>query len=224
MAAACALMAIHFAMMGEEASFHPASGVFRPRKGFITFMLAAVFLFFLIPAAALISSRQPDLSFEDFRATLTEEVAIKQAFYQSSKQAAEIACAEARAEEAAAFTAGAPQPEPAEIKIREAALANALDFESQLRAQGYDAVFWCGYSDETSRKMASDAMLFEKSSKPPAGAAPSGSCLQSFQVSLGKTGGRLLFKDLGFSLYDRHLGTAKAAVFPYEKGVDFDCP
>lgn len=210
-------------MTDGEALFRPTRWHSSQRKGFISFMLAAVFLFSLIPAAMLVSSRQPDLSFEDFRATLVGEVAVKQAFYQSSKSAAETACLEARAEEAAAFAAGKPPPAPAEQKIREAILANAAYFENHLRQQGYGISFWCGNSDENSRRSASAAMLAGKSAKPPPAAMPLGFCLQSFQVSLNGSTSAIFLNNLGFSLYDPKLGTAKAAAFPQERGVEFAC-
>ena len=196
------------------------------RKGFISFLLAAVFLFALIPAAALVSSRQPDISFENFRAALVEEAAIKQAFYRSSQAAAQAACAGADSEELAAIAGGPPPRESKYQKIQDALRANAVIFESELRAQGYDAQFWCGKPSASSRLDASRRMMESRRPATPAGASAANDMgsldpLCNFQVDMvGKT---ISFGSFGFSFYDAGLGLGKAAELPYSKGVDFAC-
>ena len=213
-----------------NAPFLPAGGGSRSRKGFISFILAAVFLFALIPAAALVSSQKPDLSFENFRAIFAKEVALKQAFYQSSKTVATVACMEARAEEAAALSRGTFLPyDHASKKIQSALSINANLFELELRAQGYDVSFWCGDSDEWTRTAASSEMnnlhaaRLPKASvsvvDPPKGIA---FCSAPFTVDTAAT--TITFNKLGFSLYDRNLGMGKAVVFPGSYQVHFGCP
>ncbi len=198
------------------------------RKGVISFILAAVFLLAIIPAAALVSKQEPDLSFESFRAMLVSEIAIKQAFYKSSSFAAEGACA-------IAISIGVP-PEPL---ISAGLLANAELLQSSLRAQGFETEFWCGAPDselqkllgssvpvpisEQMRRDASGRMMESGSVKSPDGTLPLEFCLMSFQPGLNGTTGTLHFNSFGFSLYDRKSGFGKAVVFPSQKGVEFVC-
>lgn len=199
------------------------------RQGFISFILAAVFLFSIIPAAALISGQQPDLSFEGFRALLAQEIAVKQAFYRSSESSSRAACA-------AAVAAGVPPDEA----IRAALLANAVRLQSDLQSEGYDAQFWCGAPDswaletlgikvpsqisEQMRKDASKEMMESGRAISPQGTLPVEFCLASFQSGLNGTKGSAQFASLGFSLYDKKSGFGKAVVFPFQRGVEFGCP
>lgn len=232
-------------MTDGEAFFRPALRHSSRRKGFISFMLAAVFLFSLIPAAMLVSSRQPDLSFEDFRSTFVEEVAIKQAFYQSARQAAEDGCR--KANELEDIAAAAHQiPPPKEPIIAQEIYDSAGRFRDglaqKLRAQGYDFSLWCGGTDDSSRLAASEAMADGRRAAIPGnthefGAAdsissikpkgiPSSAFLLSFcdfGISLGGTNSRISIENTGFSFYNHNSGIGKAAVFPHTYEVTFTC-
>ncbi|MFA6490221.1 MAG: hypothetical protein WCT52_06135 [Candidatus Micrarchaeia archaeon] len=216
-------------MTDGEALFRPARGHSSRRKGFISFMLAAVFLFSLIPAAMLVSSRQPDLSFEDFRATLVGEVAIKQAFYQSARQAAEDGCRKANElEDIAAAAHNIPPPkEPIIIaEIYGSASRFEDDLAAKLRAQGSDFSLWCGSADDYSRREASEKMAEVSGAVAPSGTNKFNPLLPPpcvFWVSLNRTNSRIIFENTGFSLYSRNTGIGKAAAFPHTYEVSFTC-
>ena len=190
------------------------------QRGFISFILAAAFLFALIPAAMLVSGSQPDISYENFRASLAREVAIKQAFYGSSAQAISRACIAEKETQLASLSSGGSYL-ASEEKIKGAALDNAQAFEASLWQQGYDIVFWCGVYDDNSRKASSGRMFASKRAIAPEFASPLDSCKGSFEVNL-KTG-KFSLRSFGFSIYDRRQGIGKAAVFPDSYEVGFTC-
>jgi hypothetical protein len=175
------------------------------KKGFLSFAVAAIFLLAILSVGRLVSSRQPDLSYEEFRSSQVSELAIKRAFYLAVSEAAAQAQVAARGDPRAA--------------VRAAVYARALEFERQLASQGYNVVFWCGEISEEGRRQASADMLLEKSAQAPAGALPLADCADSFEAdTLGR---KLHFFELGFSLYQPELGLARAAAFPAGYEVDF---
>lgn len=216
--------ALHSCANGAPCPAAPAARRAGSRRGFISFVLAAAFLFALIPAASVVSSSQPDYSYENFRAMLVGEVALKQAFYQSSAQAISIACLDEKMKQAEALAAGGYYT-VSEGEIARKALANAESFESSLRQLGYDAVFWCGFSDEFSRKAASAEMMGQKRAIRPESASELSSdaalCKNSFMIDLNSN--KFSASSLGFSIYGRGQGMGKAAVFPDSYEVGFTC-
>lgn len=177
-------------------------------KGFLSFVLGAVFLLALFSSGAPISSQPPDYSYEGYRSSLVSEVAIKQAYYSSLSGAASSAL------NASLATGTNPQQ-----AIMAAALAQSLNFEWQLRLKGYDIVFWCGEASEGSRQIASLQMAEQKKALAPNGALPLSACAGSFGANLLTR--KVHFYDVGFSFYSAGSGIGEAATLPSSYEVGF---
>ncbi len=177
-------------------------------KGVLSFVLGAVFLLALFSSGALISSQPPDYSYEKYRHSLVSEVAIKQSYYSSISEAARAAL------NASLGTGANPQ-----LAIRAAALAQSLNFDSQLRLKGYDVVFWCGEVSEESRQIASLRMAQQNRALAPEGTLPLPACAESFGANLLTS--RVHFYGIGFSYYSPETGMGNAAVLPSSYEVEF---
>ena len=178
------------------------------KQGFLTFVLAAVFLVAIVTAAARFSSMQPDSSYQKYQLLHLQELAIKKAFYDSTAAAAGKAYA-------AALAADAPPKQAVEAAVS----ANAILFEAQLAAQGYGVSFWCGPTTMGSRQAASAAMAAQKSASAPIATEPLAACEGAFQADVHSRSVRL--SSVGFSHYSEESGIGYAAVFPPAKAVDF---
>ncbi len=177
-------------------------------KGLLSFVLGAVFILALVSSGALISGQRPDYSYEKYRSTLVSEVAIKQSYYYAVSEAASFALN-------ASLAAGA-NPQQA---IMAAALSQSLSFESQLRLQGHDVIFWCGEVSEESRQLSSLQMAEQKKAIAPEGTLPLLACAESFEANL--LARKLHFIDIGFSFYSTGSGIGKAVVLPSSYEVGF---
>ena len=178
------------------------------KKGFLSFVLAAVFLFAIVTAAARFSSMQPDSSYQKYQLAHLQELAIKKAFYDSTAAAA----AEAYA---AAIAAGVPPKQAVEAAVS----ANAILFEAQLAAHGYDVSFWCGPTTIGSRQAASAAMAGQKRAFAPIATEPLAACEGAFQADVHSR--KIRLSSVGFSHYSEESGIGYAAAFPPAKAVDF---
>lgn len=196
-------------------------------KGFISFAVAAVFLFALLPAAALVSSQQPDLSFESNRAILVQEVAIKQAFYESSKQAARdkydsMLALRMKYDASTNFAERTALEQRIQGEIEAALALNLQAIRNSFGSESYEVVFWCNRAEESARKEASKEMFLSGQAKSPLNANPLSvpqCALKQFNVNLKE--GKIHFNDLGFSIYDRNSKIGKAAIIPDSYEVDF---
>lgn len=177
-------------------------------KGLLSFVLGAVFLLALVSSGALISAQQPDYSYEKYRSTLVSEVAIKQAYYRAVSKASSSAL------NASLATGTNPY-----LAIRAAAYARSLEFESQLKLEEYDVVFWCGKVSEASRQQASLQMAKQQKALAPEGTKPLLACAGSFDANLLTR--KAHFIDIGFSLYSTGSRIGKAAALPSSYEVDF---
>ncbi len=182
-------------------------------KGFLSFVLGAVFLLALVSAGLLISASSPDYSYEGYRTALVSEVAIKNAYYQAVSQAASSALNASLA----ASAAGA-QNDP-RAAIRAGVLAQTMSFESQLGQHGYDVAFWCGPAPEQARQQANRDMASQKKAVAPQGTRPAGACAESFEANLLSK--KVHLYDMGFSIYHSESGIGQAAVFPPSYEVPF---
>lgn len=177
------------------------------KQGFLSFAVAAVFIFAMLSAAGMVSV-SPDYSYERYRASLVQEVAIKRAFYSAISESAASALA------ASSATGAAPH-----AAIREAIFLRALDFEQQLSGQGYSVLFWCGSASEHGRQAASMQMEAERLAIAPQGSLPLSGCTDSFGASALER--KIHLSNVGFSVYFPQLRIAKAALFPADYEVEF---
>lgn len=178
------------------------------KKGFLTFVLAAVFLLAIVTAAARFSSVQPDSSYKNYQLLHLQELAIKKAFYDSTAKAASDAYA-------AAAAAGIPPKQAVEAAV----FANAIIFEGQLASLGYDVSFWCGPATTGSRQAASGDMAELKQPTLPAATLPIPACAGAFQADVHSR--KIHLSPLGFSHYSEQSGMGYATVFPPSYEVDF---
>jgi len=185
-------------------------------RGFLSFVLGAVFLLSIVSAGISISRQAPDYSYEKYRAMLVQEVAIKRAYYDAVAEAANNALALSLA----ASEAGA-ESDP-RLAVRAAALARTEEFALQLQAKGYDAIFWCGDASERQRQEASQEMAARHKAVLPQGALPLESCADSFDADVAA--GKIYFRNTGFSFYNAGLGMGEVAVLPATYSVDFHVP
>jgi len=178
-------------------------------KGVISFVVASVFLLVLVSSAAKLPQRAPDYSYQPIVAMHLQQSALQAAFSNALSEAAAKAIAVS-----AASGAGAPSA------VRAALYLSALDFEAQARAQGYDAVFWCGKPSEVGRQAASERMALEGRALLPDGALllSNPACAASFDANLLKR--KALVRDAGFSLYSRAQGMGYAVQLPDGFEVD----
>ena len=177
-------------------------------RGFLSFAVAAVFLFALLSAAGMAAGKSPDYSYERYRASLVYEVAIKRAFYSAISDSA-----------AQALAASGATGAPPHAAIKEAIFLRALDFERQLAAQGYPVLFWCGSVSEQGRQDASAQMEAERGAIGPQGSLPLSDCADSFGASALER--KIHLSNLGFSVYFPPLRIARAALFPEDYEVGF---
>jgi hypothetical protein len=180
-------------------------------KGVISFVVASVFLLVLLSSAVAFSKRAQDYSYQPLVALRLQQEAVKAAFSDALAEAAQKALA-------ASAAAGMDAP----AQVNSALYLAALDFEAQLRDEGYGAAFWCGVASEQARQEASEAMQAEGRAEIPQGALPlsSPACAGSFEANLLK--GRVRVMDAGFSLYSPGTGVGVAYQFPDDYGADFD--
>ena len=170
-------------------------------KGFLSFVLGSVFLLALVSSGSLISSQAPDRSYEKYRGTLVLDVAIKQSYYLAISDAASIALRDSLA------SGGEPGQ-----RVRSAMLIRTLEFQSSLKEEGFDAVFWCGPVSEKMRAEASEGMTIQKMAVIPQGALPISACAGSFEAALLEK--KAHFYDMGFSFYSPEYAIGRAAALP----------
>lgn len=203
------------------------------KKGFLSFVLAAVFLFAIVTAAARFSSVQPDSSYQQYQMLHLQELAIKKAFYDSTAAAAAEAYGDALA-------ADVPPKLYVEGKVAQNTVEFASELESQIASGDYELIFWCrpvgvpSYLDISTRQKASKEMADNGHAVVPDAAAKLPPDAISFfavcPLSLNanvkldpkKPGiGHVDVTNLGFSVYSKKTGIGYAAAFPPAKGVDF---
>jgi len=180
-------------------------------KGVISFVVASVFLLVLVSSAAKLSEREPDYSWQPLVAAHLQQEAIEAAFSSALSDAAGKSMA-------VSMAAGADSP----VLVKTALYLSALDFEAQLREEGYDTAFWCGQPSEAALQAASERMAAGRHAAAPEGALPlsNPACADGFGVNLLKKKARV--SDVGFSLYSKNAGIGFAAQFPDGYEVDFD--
>ena len=182
-------------------------------KGVISFLVASVFLLVLVSSAAKLSKSAPDVSYQPLVAMHLQEEAVSAAFSDSLGEAASKALAVSQA-----GGAGAEAP----AIVRAAVYASALDFEAQLREQGYNVSFWCGKPTEAALQDASAKMASEGSAVMPDGALAMSNpaCAASFDVNLLRK--KVRVADAGFSIYSKGAGTGHVFVLPegFEGEID----
>lgn len=182
------------------------------KRGFLAFVLAAVFLFALVSAASFFSRGVPQQNNEHSRmlASRLQLVAIKQAAYSSFLEAARIAEASALATKQETRSA-----------IRAALIARAISLEAELQSLGYDASFWCGAPSEESLSSTIISMKSTASTIIPAGASQIASpqCAGTFDTDVPLR--KIHINSLGFSLYSHSLGSAQIGEFPSSYEVDY---
>ena len=183
-------------------------------KGFLALIVASVFLLVLVSSAAKLSKSAPDVSYQPLVAMHLQEEAISAAFSDALSDAAGKALA--------ASQAGGAGGAEAPALVKAAAYASALDFEAQLRAQGYNISFWCGKPTEAALQDASSGMATDGSAIVPEGALPisNPACAASFDVNLLRK--KVRVSDAGFSLYSAGAGIGHAFVFPDRFEGDID--
>ena len=188
-------------------------------RGFLSFVVASAFLLVLVSSAVKLSHRAPDVSYQPLVAMHVQEQAIGAAFSDALSDAAGKALAVSQASGAEA---------PAVVKA--AVYLAALDFEAQLRGQGYDAVFWCGKPSEAALQDASARMAGSDGAQEagvvggqnangwravvPDGALPlsNPACAGAFDANLLRKIVRA--NGVGFSLYSQGAGTGHAVLLP----------
>lgn len=180
-------------------------------KGVIALLVASVFLLVLVSSASRLAVRAPDYSYQPVAALSVQQKAVEAAFSDAMSDAAIKALAVSRA---------SGQEAPAAVKA--ALYLSALDFEAQLKAQGYEVVFWCGKAGEMARQQASETMRAEKAAVLPEGtlALSSPACAAGFDVNLLSRKARA--GDVGFSIYSPGPGIGYAVRMPagLEVGID----
>ena len=199
-------------------------------KGFLSFVLASVFLLAIVAAAMRISSVAPDHSYENYRYMQLQELAVKKAFYASTADAAKAGLADAIAANTAngCYETGIGCVDE-KGNVEKFAYENVPKFEHDLRQRGTDAVFWCGATDSDSLRAASEGM---QNGPDPHAIKPEGTsgisdpcCRQFFEAYMASM--RLDLSspnpgsNIGFSIYSQESGIGYAAVFPNKKGVSF---
>ncbi|MCX8194721.1 MAG: hypothetical protein N3G22_01260 [Candidatus Micrarchaeota archaeon] len=175
-------------------------------KGFLSFVVAAVFLFSLVAASALVLKSQPRRSYEGYRAMLLEEVAIKRAYYSAVEEAGREAAA------LAAARAASGEEVDVREEVRRAAFLQSIEFEAQLKEQGFEASFWCGSAGAEERKSASQEMAFRKAAVVPQGALPIWLCYESYDFD--PSSASIFFRNLGFSFYSKEHSIGSVALLP----------
>jgi hypothetical protein len=180
-------------------------------KGVISFVVASVFLLVLLSSATAFSRQAQDYSYQPLVAVHLRQEAVKAALSGALAEAAQKAVA-------ASVAAGADAP----ALVNSALYLSALDFEAQLRNEGYDAAFWCGRTGESARQAASEAMRLGGRAEIPQGALAlsNPACAGSFEANLLK--GRARVRDAGFSIYSPGTGVGLAYQLPDDYGADFD--
>jgi hypothetical protein len=178
------------------------------KKGFLSVVLASVFLLAIAAGAARFSSMQPDSSYQKYQMVHLQELAIKRAFYDSTAKVASDAYA-------AAVADGMPPRQAVEAAVA----ANAILFEEPLSSLGYEVSFWCGPAGASSRQQASAGMAGQKRALPPAQTLPLAACAGAFQADVHFR--KLHLASLGFSHYSQESGIGYATVLPPSYEVDF---
>ena len=159
-------------------------------RGFLSFVVASAFLLVLVSSAAKLSERAPDVSYQPIVAMHLQETAISAAFSDAMSDAAGKALVVSQASGVEA---------PAAVKA--AVYLAALDFEKQLREQGYDAAFWCGKPSEAALQDASAGMTSDGNAVAPDGALllSNPACAEAFDVNLLRK--KVRVTGVGFSIY-----------------------
>jgi len=183
--------------------FIPERAYFAVARGFLSFVVASAFLLVLVSSAVKLSERAPDVAYEPVVAMHLQEQAISAAFSDALSDAAGKALVVSQA-------SGAEAP----AAVRAAVYLSALDFERQLREQGYDAAFWCGKASEAALQGASASMASEGKAIIPEGTRPisDATCLASFDANLFRK--KVLLREVGFSLYSKEAGMGHALLLP----------
>jgi hypothetical protein len=179
-------------------------------RGFLSFLLSAVFMFALVSSAALLISQKPDYSYEQLQAAHIGQIAIKQAFYSSVSDAA-----------ASSFAVSQGTDADPRNAVRFAIWHRVQDVQNQLSSSGFDALFFCGEADDTAMQDAASEMQAHGAAMLPSGATPisSISCVHSLDVDLLKR--KIHFFDVGFCAYSKQLGVGYCDIFPSSYEVDF---
>ncbi len=185
-------------------------------KGVISFLVASVFLLVLVSSAMKLAQRAPDVSYQPVVAMHVQEQAIIAAFSDALSEAAGRALAASQA-------SGAEPP----AAVKAAVYLAALDFEAQLRGQGYDAAFWCGKPSgaalqDASARMARGEGALEAGAEDGSewrAVVPDGAlmlsnpaCSEAFDANLLRETVRA--NGVGFSLYSKGAGTGHAVLLP----------
>ena len=182
------------------------------KRGFLTFVLASVFLLAIVSAAFRLSQAKGGNSYQKYQLAALQELSIKSAFYQSAAAAARDAYARA-----------GDDPRSQTAAVNAAVAENAVAFESGLKAaaaeQGYEVLFWCGPADTFSRQRASEQMYLSRHAIAPGLSQPVPLCAQSFSADVLNR--EIHIRDFGFSSYSGSFGFGYAAAFPPDYVVDF---
>ena len=188
------------------AGFHQSAN----SQGFLSFLLASVFLFALVLSASSLNSQKPDLHYEQPQAMHIEGLAMKKAFYSSISNAA-----------AAAFAASQASGAEPRNAMKFAIWHEAEAMQGKLAEAGYGTVFFCGQPSESAMQEASARMQESQKAGLPAGATSisSISCVHSFDVDLLERKIHV-FGD-GFCTYSKQLGMGYCGTFPVSYEVDF---
>ena len=179
-------------------------------QGFLSFLLAAVFLFALLSAASSFSSQKPSLQYEQLQAVHIQDIAMKNVFYSSIAGAAASALASSQA--------SGSEPQNA---VQFAVWHKAQDVQAGLIGAGYDTAMFCGQPSDSAMQDASARMRESHSAALPAGAIQitSISCVHAFGVDLMER--KIHISGAGFCAYSSQLGMGFCGIFPPSFEVDF---
>lgn len=178
------------------------------KKGFLSFALAALFLFSFLSAALIVSSAKPDYSYEEWRSFLVFEISAKRAFYSALKESA-----------FQAWVASLGGQTGAKKAVEDAAFDRAIEFERKMRDSNCEAIIWCGHPSDNERLSASEKMQSQGKAILPDGTTAIASCENPFQADLLRK--KLHLSGIGISIYCQKTNIGKAAIFPSEYEVSF---
>ena len=178
--------------------------------GFLSFLLAAVFLLAIVSAADSFRSQKPDLRYEGMQSAFIGQLAIKQAFYSSISNAASDALI-------ASESSGAEPRNAVQFAIWHQAAA----MQGDLAQAGYGTAFFCGQPSGSELQQAALRMQETGKAALPEGAIgiSSISCVHSFDVDLLKR--KIHIFGAGFCSYSWQQGFGYCGQFPSSYEVDF---
>lgn len=179
------------------------------KRGFLSFVLGALFLLAILSGAASFSqAKKGGSQHSSLLLSHLSQIAIKDSFYAALSDAA-----------AASFAASPPPS--ARPAVRAALYARALFVEHELAGQGYSVSFWCGEASDASLLEASSSMREKGGAALPQGASPLSSplCAAEFDADLQLR--TLHIGALGFCHWQNGAGFGYCARFPSAYKVKF---